>query len=141
MKKTIAALLCFASLAAGAQKMVASKVPAAVKASFTKSFPTAKDTKWEKEDGDYEAAFTQNGQKMSASFDASGAWKETEKTIALASLPAAATKYLQQHYKGQKVKEAAELKMADGSTRYEAEVKGKDVIFDSNGNLLKTQKD
>lgn len=141
MKKTIAVLCCLVSFAASAQKMDASKVPASVKATFAKAFPTIKDAKWEAENGDYEANFKQNGQKMSASFEASGALKETEKPISIASLPVTITKYLQEHYKGQKVKEAAELKMADGSTHYEAEVKGMDVIFDAAGNFIRTQKD
>jgi hypothetical protein len=139
MKKAIAVLLVLSSFAANAQMMNVSKVPAAVTASFAKNFPAVSNAKWEKEHDEYEANFKQNGQKMSASFDAAGTLKETEKTIPVASLPSTATKYLHEHYKGESVKEASELKMADGSTYYEAEVKGMDVIFDGTGKFVKTQ--
>ena len=141
MKKSIVVMLCLASFAASAQKMSVSKVPASVKAAFAKAFPGINDAKWEAEHGDYEANFKQNGQKMSASFDASGAWKETEKPISVASLPATVTRYTQEHYKGQKIKGAAELKMADGTIQYEAEIKQTALIFDASGNFIRTQKD
>ena len=37
---------------------------------------------------------------------------------------------------GKKVKEAARIEKADGSTVYEAEVKHKDLIFDASGKML-----
>ena len=141
MKRITVAALMFTSIHALAQKMDASKVPAPVKASFTKNFATVKDAKWEKENGNYEANFQQGGKKMSATFDANGAWLETENAIEVSSLPAAATTYLAANYKGEKIKGAAMLKMANGETHYEAEVKGMDVLFDEKGKFIKTQKD
>ena len=111
-------------------------MPAAVKAAFAQRFPTVHDMKWEKEGSEYEAAFKQAGQELTASFDGAGTWKETETEIPVATLPAAAKQYLQAHYKGRKVSEAAKLQMADGTTRYEAEVKHSDIIFDANGGFL-----
>lgn len=37
--------------------------------------------KWDKEDDGYEANFVKDGKTMSATFDASGDWKETETDI------------------------------------------------------------
>ena len=141
MRKTLAALLCITAFAASAQKIASSKVPDAVQSSFRKNFPTVKDVKWEAEKGDYEAGFKEGATKMSALFSAAGQWKETEKAIPVANLPAAAHAYIRTHHKGADIKDAAELKGADGSTRYEAEVKGTDLIFDAKGNFLKAQKD
>lgn len=141
MKKAFALLLCFASLGASAQKINASKVPDAVKASFAKKFASATDAKWEQEKTEYEVEFKQGGQEMTANFDAAGNWKETEKEIAVTNLPASAKNYLQEHYKGEKIKEAAEITLANGSINYEAEVKGMDVIFDGSGKFLKEHKD
>ena len=139
MKKSITALLCLVSLATAARKIAASAVPSSLQATFAKSFPTANSAKWEKEkDGGYEVAFMEGDQKLTATYDAAGVWKETEKTIAVVSLPATVTKYVHEHSKGAKIKEAAELKMADGSTHYEAQVKGVDMIFDGDGNYLKS---
>ena len=58
MKKLIMMSTLVASIvfSACAQKLDASKVPAAVKTSFEKQFPGA-TAKWEKEDGNYEVVF------------------------------------------------------------------------------------
>lgn len=142
MKKTTIVLLCLLSFTAGAQKKImAAKVPASVKASFAKAFPDVKTTKWEAEkDGGYEVAFMQDGTEMTATFDASGVLEERETKMPVSKLPAMATTYIREHYKGAKIKEAAMLKMADGSTNYEAEVNGMDLIFDEKGNYLKSVK-
>lgn len=143
MKKLITAILCSLAFAtASAQRVSPDAVPAAVKATFSKTFPTATGTVWEKEkDGGYEASFKQDWKRMTATFDAAGAWTETEHSISVASLPASVAQYLQAYKKGSRVKEAAILNMADGSTHYEAEVDGLDMVFDSTGKLLKTVKD
>ena len=58
MKKImmIAALIAAIAFSASAQKIDATKVPTAVKASFSKQFPGSV-AKWEKEDGKFEAGF------------------------------------------------------------------------------------
>jgi formylmethanofuran dehydrogenase subunit C len=40
-------------------------------------------------------------------------------------------------YKGAKIVEAGKVTNAAGTHMYEAEIKGKDLIFDENGNFLK----
>lgn len=141
MKKMIVIGLMLASMPAFAQKLDVSKVPASVMAAFNKNFSGINDAKWEKEKGNYEANFKQNGQKMSALFDANGGWLETETDIAINTLPAAVTEYIAKNYKGEKIKEAAKLKMANGDDNYEAEVKGLDLIFDAKGKFIKSVKD
>ncbi len=49
--------------------------------------------------------------------------------------------YIRQRYKGSTIKEAAELTTPGRSVNFEAEEKGMDVIFDANGNFIKTVKD
>ena len=141
MKKMLTIGLMLVSIATLAQKIDGSKVPSSVKKTFTENFAGATDVKWEKENGNYEANFKQNNQKQSATFAPSGTWMETEQGIEISALPAAATAYIAKNYKGDKIKEAAKLKMANGETHYEAEVKGMDVIFDEKGGFIKTQKD
>ena len=58
---------------------------------------------------------------------------ETEVSIKASEFPAAVMAKL----KGMKVAEAAKITKADGSVSYEAEVKGKDLLFDVNGNPVK----
>ena len=142
MKKLIMMLTLVASIAFSAcgQKLDASKVPAAVKAAFTKQYPGT-DAKWEKEAGKYEVNFKQNGNTMSALYEANGTLTETEMDIKVADLPATVLAYVKEHYKGKTIKEGAKITKADGSVNYEAEVAGKDVIFDATGKFLREAKD
>jgi uncharacterized membrane protein YkoI len=141
MKRIIVVGLMMASMSAFAQKIDASKVPASALATFNKSFPGTKDVKWEIENGNYEANFKQNGEKKSVLIDAKGGLVETETGIAVSALPASIADYVAKNYKGEKIKEAAKLKMANGDINYEAEVKGMDLIFDANGKFIKSVKD
>jgi hypothetical protein len=124
-----------------AQKLDASKVPATVKTAFTKKYPHVDNVKWEKEDGNFEAGFKENNQSMSTIFTPDGTLVESEVSIPVTSLPAAVTSYMKDHYKNVTVKEAAKITKASGEINYEAEIKGKDVIFDANGKFLKEAKD
>ena len=122
------------------QKIDASKVPANVKASFAKSYPGITAI-WEKENGKYEVNFKKDGNTMSVLIETNGNIVETETDIKTTELPAAVLAYVKQHYPGKNIKEAAKLVKADGSVNYEAEVNGKDVIFDANGKFIKEAKD
>ncbi len=118
-----------------AQKVKTADVPQAVRTAFAQKFPGATVEKWTKEDTAFEAEFDgANDQEMSANFAADGAWLETETEIAFAELPASVRTAVQ----GQKVKEAARIERAGGTTVYEVEVKGKgDLLFDAQGNPVK----
>ncbi|MCO5937135.1 PepSY-like domain-containing protein [Mucilaginibacter sp. RB4R14] len=141
--KTTAAILIATSLGITvmAQKLNSAKVPAAVKTSFEKAYPGIKAVKWEKEKGDFEAGFKQGNNEMSAVFKADGAQVESELEINAATLPATVIVYLKQHYKGAIIKEAAKITKANGEINYEAEVNGKDLLFDSAGKFIKIAQD
>ena len=115
-----------------AQKVGASKVPAAVKASFTKLHPGTR-ANWEMEKQNFEAGFTINGKETSEVYAPAGSLLETEVSIKSNDLPTAVKAKL----KGMKIAEAAKITKADGTINYEAEVKGKDHLFDANGNPVK----
>ncbi|MEO7923372.1 MAG: PepSY-like domain-containing protein [Chitinophagaceae bacterium] len=138
MKKILSITLVNAlfALAACGQKLDMSKVPAAVKSSFTRQFPGAV-AKWEKEEELYEAGFQQDGHEMSALFEANGTLKETEIGIPPSELPAHIKQYVKDHYKGMSIKEAAKITSSAGDTEYEAAIKGRDLIFDNKGNFIK----
>ena len=142
MKKIMMIAVFSVSIAfsACAQKLDASKVPAAVKASFAKQYPGV-TAKWVKEDGKYEAGFKKDGNSMSAMFEANGTMTESEMDIKVADLPATVLAYVKEHYKGKSIKESAKITKADGTVNYEAEVDGKDVIFDATGKFIKEVKD
>ena len=134
---TMAASLVFAACG---QKLDASKVPAPVKASFAKEYPGT-TAKWEKEKGNYEVNFKKDGSDMSLLIQPNGSIVETETDIKITDLPATVLVYVKEHYPGKNIKEAAKITKADRSVNYEAEINGKDVIFDANGKFIKEAKD
>jgi hypothetical protein len=141
--KTILAVIVLSSglsLAACAQNLDASKVPAPVKEAFAGKYPGI-TPKWEKENDKFEAGFKQGGSTMSALFEANGTMEESEVDIKVTELPAAVLSYVKEHYKGAAIKEAAKITRADGTVNYEAEVNKTDVLFDVNGKFLKEVKD
>lgn len=142
MRKLVFLLAAVASVSfANAQKVSDKEVPAEVKSALQKSHPKAKDLKWEKEKGNYEAGFEVGETDYSVLIDASGKILETEVEIKIDELPANAKAYVAKHYAGQKIKEAAKITDSKGVVTYEAEVKGKDLIFDNTGKFLKEVKD
>jgi uncharacterized membrane protein YkoI len=133
MKKLlILAIFALATIEVNAQKMTADKVPSAVKENFAKQYANVKGAKWDKEGADYEASFKMDGKDMSAVFDGKGMEKEVETDIKFSELPMP----VQTALKGKKVKEAAIIKKG-GKTFYEAEVGGKDLLFEADGKMVK----
>ncbi len=134
MKKIFGILMLMTCMAfvSNAQKVNADKVPEAVKTAFTKLHPSTK-VSWEMEKSDYEAGFTAAGKETSEVYTAVGVLLETEVSIKSSELPAAVLAKL----KGMKIAEAAKITKANGTVTYEAEVKGKDMLFDANGNVIK----
>ncbi|WP_346238998.1 PepSY-like domain-containing protein [Niabella insulamsoli] len=141
MKKLAFLLAAVASVSlANAQKVPQKEVPVVVKSAFQKSYPNAKELKWEKEKANYEAGFEVGETDCSALIDASGKILETEVEIKIDELPPNAKVYVAKHYPGQKIKEAAKITDNKGVVTYEAEVEGKDLIFDNTGKFLKEVK-
>lgn len=116
-------------------------VPIAVKAALAKKYPEASKVTWEKENGNYEANWGgKSGEDNSVQFTPSGNFIEIVNAIAVTELPASTIAYVKTHYKGAKITEAGKVTDAKGKTSYEAEVHGKDIIFDENGNFVKAEK-
>ncbi len=118
-------------------------VPAAVKNANMKKYPESKSfhITWEKENGNYEANWGgKDGEANSVQYTPTGNFIEIVKAIPVSELPQNLSTYVTQHYKGTKITEAGKVTDAKGNTSYEAEVKGKDVIFDQNGKFVKAEK-
>jgi hypothetical protein len=141
MKKILLAvcLVLLVILNVHTQIMESSKVPSSVKDSFAKNFPGAK-AKWEKEADKFEAGFKQNDKRISALFDSKGNMLEIEVDIKVSDLPASVLIYVKDHYNGKNIKAGAKITKANGIVNYEAEVNGKDLIFDANGINIKEVK-
>jgi len=133
--------LCFAgaSLSVSAQKVNESKVPVSVKETFTKGYPSTAG-KWIKEDGNFEVSFNKDTKKMTLVINSNGSLIQTEYAIKMDELPKGAIEYLDSNYKGVKITEMAHILKPSGEIQFEAEVKGKDILFDNNGNFLSKEK-
>lgn len=126
-------------IGASAQKVSENKVPQAVRSAFQKLYPSASKVKWEREKENYEAGFEWNDVEQSVLLNARGTVLETETEIPVTDLPDAVLKYITQHHKDEKIEEAAKITDAKGNVTYEVEIKGKDLLFDTTGNLLLTK--
>ncbi len=141
MKKTIILSIAVALwLQTNAQKLSDKGVPTKVKSAFNTLYPKATEVKWEKENGEYEAHFTIQNIKQSVLINNAGQVTESETSIKTNELPIAAIKYVEKNYPKQKIKEAAKIINSKGVTTYEAEIKGKDIIFDATGSFIKETK-
>ena len=117
-------------------------VPSEVKNANMKKYPESKNYKvtWEKENGNYEANWGgKDGEANSVQYTPAGSFIEIVKAIPVSELPSNVASYVKQHYNGAKITEAGKVTDAAGKTSYEVEVHGKDVIFDENGNFVKSE--
>lgn len=123
-----------------AQKLMTKNVPLAVTNAFSKAYPGIKDVDWSKDGSNFEAEYDKGKIDKSVTYDATGKLIETEVEILASELPASVMEYVKKNYKEDEVKEASKITTANGNITYEAEVKGKDLIFDSKGNFIKSVK-
>ncbi len=139
-QKLLAALFFSATLhtIADAQDLKEKDVPTTVRTAFAKKYPDAKKVSWEKEKGNYEVNWGgKSGEDSSVTFTPSANFVEIVVAIPVSQLPANVSLYVKGHYKGAKISEAGKVTDAAGRHMYEAEIKGKDLIFDENGAFIK----
>lgn len=141
---TLTTVISLAAFAQQKKELSPQQVPAEVKTSFQKDFPTAELLNWEKEGGQYEATFNVNRVEMSASYSKSGYRKEVEKGIEESQLPASIFDYIKKNYPGYTLKNASQITTDKAVVTYEAEVtkdnKTAGLIFDANGKFKKKEK-
>jgi len=141
MKNTLL-LTCIAlsltTTAVTAQKVKSADVPESVKSALLKKYPSASNVTWEKEKGNFEANWGgKSKEDNSVVFTPDGSFVEMVVAIPIADLPPGVATYVKAHYPGSKITEAGKVTDAKGKTSYEAEVKGKDLVFDEEGNFKK----
>lgn len=121
-----------------AQDLKSKDVPEAVKTAFAKKYPDAKKVSWEKEKGNYEANWGgKSGEDSSVTYTPSAIFVEIVVAIPVDQLPPSVAPYVNNHYKGAKIREAGKVTDTAGRHMYEAEIKGEDLIFDEKGVFLK----
>ncbi len=112
-----------------------------IRKEFAKKYATAKSVRWDNEEkNEWEAEFILDGKKMSASFDNSGNWIESETAITEKELPPLVVAALNNDFSAFKKRdieifESVEIKGFELSLK-----KGKtsiEVIFDNSGKILR----
>jgi hypothetical protein len=139
MKKIVLLSLsiCFAGSIL-AQDLKTKDVPAVVKEALSKKYPNSTKVSWEKEKGNYEANWGgKSGEDTSVQFTPAGEFVEEVDAIAVSQLPASVATYVKTHYNGAKIKEAGKVTDAEGNKLFEAEIKGKDLLFSQSGAFIK----
>ena len=124
-----------------AQKISANKVPNAVTSAFKVKFPNTKHISWEIENvNEYEVSFKLNGEEVSANFDKTGKWIETETEIKVSDLPIGVQNTLKKDFSDFKIEEASKIESNKDGNNFEAEVKKGletyDVLFSTDGKIL-----
>ncbi len=141
MKKIILIVSCLIfSSAIYAEKIKEVNVPNAVKDKLQAMFQSAKNIKWVKEFGNFEAEFDKNGNEISVLFAPDGQWLQTENAIKLNELPNAVMIYVEKKLANKKIKESAKVVDAKNNVSFEIEVDGEEYLFDNKGNFLRKQK-
>jgi len=125
MKKIVVLLSAclLISLMGYTQKITPDKVPAPVKQAFAKKFPAATNVKYEMEKKDYEINFKDKGVEMSANFDATGKWLETETGIKLTDIPNEVKASVIKNFAGYKISEVAKVEKPGMEMIYEMDLK------------------
>jgi len=143
MKKIITLLSAtlLISLFSFSQKMPADKIPAAVKQSFIKMFPSATAVKYGSENKDYEVGFINKGAEMSANFNAKGKWLETETVIRPEDLPKAVADSVERNFPGYSIANVGKVEKPGKEFVYEMDLKkdkeGLEVEISAKGRILK----
>ncbi len=134
----IAVLILFGTITIFAKGV---KPPPAVLAAFQLKFPSAKEVKWEKENGtEYEAEFIMDKGEYSANFKDDGTWLETEMEVDYTTLPDAVRTAFEKQV-NKKAKEASKIVKAGDITVYEVEykkgMKTKELVYNPDGTMAK----
>ena len=136
----LAALFTMTSLA---QAIKDDAVPGTVSQAFKQKFPSAIKPEWKiSKDKNYEAEFTESGNKLTVKFSQDGKWLETKSGIAAGSVPVVVRNAVGSDYSGYKITESQKIETADSKDPvYEIRVKkDKEVLklhYSMEGKLLK----
>ena len=143
MRKTkVLSVLVLAGITAYAGNVKPENVPVAVKQSFMKMYPEAKEVKWEMEGKNYEAEYKKNKQELEAVFTPEGTFLQTEKELkSINDLPKEVLAAANKEFAGYKLSEAEWVETADKKIHYMVTAtKGKaeyELLYNASGVLEK----
>jgi hypothetical protein len=83
--------------------------PAIVKDAFMQKYAEAKKVKWEQEDQKWEAEFVLSSSEMTACFDLTGKWLETETSLKVRNLPSEIEKAIELRFEDWEIEEVCKI--------------------------------
>lgn len=115
--------------------------PKEVTDAFSAKYSSAKDIKWELEDGRiWEVEFKLNSTEYSAEYTTSGEWLQTENEIKIEALPENIKKTIKSDFSGFEIEEAEQVETPHYKG-YEVELEKGDhkveVVYDETGKIMK----
>jgi hypothetical protein len=139
MKNLVILILAFCTISASSLSQ--KNPPENIKKEFSKKYVSAQSIKWDNEEkNEWEAEFKMDGKKMSASFDNSAKWIESETEISENELPASVISTLKKDFQDYKkghieIYESPEISGFElGLKKGETSI---EVIIDKSGKILK----
>ena len=143
MKKIIVMLSAclLISLLGYSQEIKPEKVPATVKESFAKKFPTAISVAYQMERTDYKVTFKDKTVGMSANFNSKGEWLETQTIMIESDLPKEVLTSVATNFVGFVITDITKIDGPDNVLNYEMHLKkgtvAEKVKFSPKGEILK----
>jgi hypothetical protein len=133
--------LLLLSLTGVSQEITPDKVPAQVKQTFTKMFPSAAEVKYGMEKKNFMISFKDQEAEKSAGFSSTGRWLETQTKISESDIPKKVMKVVNKTFKGYSLSDVATIESPSVEISYKMNVKndnlGYEVQFGPKCNLMK----
>jgi hypothetical protein len=119
------------------------RAPDNIVSAFKKLHPNAVIEEWNDEPPVWEAKYKDGDEKGAVSFDKEAIVTETELVIEESQLRNQPTipDYIKAHYTGEKIQRCERITKADGTTTYEIQITGKEIVFDKEGKYLSEEID
>jgi hypothetical protein len=122
-------------------QIVPESIPLTVKQAFEKKFPSATNVSYQMENRDYEITFKNKGVGMSANFNPSGDWLETETVMIESDVPKEVLISVATNFAGFLITEVARVDGPNNDVNYEVTLKKdndvNEVKFSPKGEILK----
>lgn len=127
----------FGILTAFSQNKNEFEIPEKVIKTVQNLYPEIRKPEWEKDNEMYEVEFELNEKEISLKMNGNGDVVEREEEIEFRELPTPIHEFLKSNYQSVKIDEVSKVTLLEGTTMYEIEMKDQDLLFDSQGNILK----
>jgi hypothetical protein len=109
---------------------MSAEVPPPVNEAFSMMFPAATDVKNKMEGEEFEFNFKDKDIEMSANFDATGKWLETETGMKESDMPKEISASIAKNFAGYKITEAEKVEEPGKDPCYQLELKKGDEVYD-----------